>query len=440
MPIMKKPITWNKEYGHVNGVSDPRNRYRVGYKPPCNPFLYRKAYNTAVQIFDIVDSSGFYNIWESPEMKFEPFFQNYENILENYPELIYVGPLWDIDKCVSSSSPVPVNSNIPGSIEYLSPGWCTTPYAYENIMSSNYETCNFRIFSNDNLGKSILFFIPFGLITESVSENLIRTSENLPPETLEGIVEINVTELTNGGTLEFISADSACPCNTTGYNEKITINNIGKRFKKINLYSSRILIFKLTTSHINGSISSFSVKISEVKGSNNVFYVPPTKKHITKVDLNINPNKEIRPRLRVTELETEKVPIRFDYIEDHLRLQFFKSKFNEDYTKLENKYKHGLFRWAEISSIYDIFITLLFGSSNINENTLIFKRLKKVVEDYKIGLSDEILLDILEKGFKFYSYDPTLSTSNLKKFIKLIDVLKEEFYKRRFRSVLQYFT
>ena len=131
--------------------------------------------------------------------------------------------------------------------------------------------------------------------------------------------------------------------------------------------------------------------------------VPPTKKHITRINLNINPF-DVHPKLVVEELETEDVPIRFDYIEDHLGLQYYKLNSNQT-TRLQNKYDHMMQRWGELWAIYDLFVALLIGSSTIQSGSLIMAILQNVITKYKITLSDLQLANILRVGFKYWAFN-----------------------------------
>lgn len=163
---------------------------------------------------------------------------------------------------------------------------------------------------------------------------------------------------------------------------------------------------------------------------------PPQKKNTSRIHLEITQINR-RPRLRVVELDSENIPIRFDFINEHPYLQFYKSSHDGDLSELDEKYNIPMSQYSEILVYYDIFIGLIFGNFDIGSNELVLAKINDINTKYHLDMSESELVDVFDKSIEFYSYS-TIDNATVKKLLAFVESIHMECMKRRNISALQH--
>lgn len=162
---------------------------------------------------------------------------------------------------------------------------------------------------------------------------------------------------------------------------------------------------------------------------------PPEKKNTSRVHFKITQINR-RPRLEVIELDTENIPIRFDFINDHPYFQFYKSSHDGDLSELDEKYNIPMSQYTEILVYYDIFMGLIFGNFDIVSNEIASIKINDINTKYHLDMSEQELIDVFDKSIEFYAYS-TLDNASVKKLLNFVESIHVECMSRRNISVLQ---
>ena len=175
--------------------------------------------------------------------------------------------------------------------------------------------------------------------------------------------------------------------------------------------------------------------------SESVSKVPAYRSSRTPVDFSMDPDRENHPTLTVTyHPESSTIPIRFDFLEDHPRMNTLQkelgnNKFDEFIT---SKFKHPIGWYYRLTCLRVILGYMISGNFPLQTTHHIYKELKRIMETNNFDMTvwtDEYILSILQTGVKtIWNHNRT----ELIEILKLAECLREEFYKRRFRSALQY--
>lgn len=96
-----------------------------------------------------------------------------------------------------------------------------------------------------------------------------------------------------------------------------------------------------------------------------------------------------------------------------------------------NCYADYMSNWGFIWFYYDMVLLILRGNANIDVSSLGYYFLLYISEKNNVDLSSEELLQLILAGLSYYGYYKQLPNATAKKYLKLLEGIRKEFYNRR---------